>query len=197
MAAYQQQIKALEAQIATLETQNTSAREEICKKLTQLRQNKQTLDEEIAKESVLEHYQKREEELDAEASTRADELDALEEQRDLCEEYVRFKCEYIENGVNQKFRTVKFKLFQTQINGGIKDCCDVYVGAGRLDHGLNTGAAYNAGMDIINALSEHYGVRVPLFIDGAESVSDLLPIDTQIIRLEVSRSDHELRLEVE
>ena len=46
---------------------------------------------------------------------------------------------------------------------------------------------------MIDVLSNYYGVRVPLFIDGAESVSDPLPIDTQVIRLTVSATDRELR----
>ena len=118
---------------------------------------------------------------------------ALEKQKTLCEDFIRFKAGYIEDGVNRQFRTVHFKLFQPQVNGGLKDCCDVYVGGGRLGHGLNTGAEYNAGIDVIDVLSKHYGVRVPLFIDGAESVSDPLPIDTQVIRLTVSATDRELR----
>ena len=48
---------------------------------------------------------------------------------------------------------------------------------------------------MIATLSEHYGIRVPLFVDNAEGVTALLPVDTQVIRLVVSESDQKLRCE--
>ena len=63
--------------------------------------------------------------------------------------------------------------------------------------GLNNGMKINVGIDIINALSRHYGVTVPLFVDNAEGVTRLEESDTQVIRLVVSEHDKELRLEYE
>ena len=60
--------------------------------------------------------------------------------------------------------------------------------------GLNTGAKINVGIDIINTLSRHYGVTVPLFIDNAEAVTKLLDCNAQVIRLVVSEMDKELRV---
>lgn len=53
----------------------------------------------------------------------------------------------------------------------------------------------HAGLDAIAALSEHYGVRAPLVLDGTESFVELVPVGTQVIRLEVSKQDRELRFE--
>lgn len=197
MAAYRQRIAALETEIAGLECQNAVSRGVINQELARLRQEKLSLDDQIAKESVLKDAQARSEELLGEAAAQAEVLTALEKQRALCEEFMRFKVRYIDDSVSGRFRTVRFRLFQPQVNGGLKDCCDVYVGGGRLGHGLNTGAEYNAGIDVIDVLSIHYGVRVPLFIDGAESLSDPLPINTQVISLTVSKEDRVLRMEVE
>ena len=196
MAGYNRQIEALQGQVASLEAQSAESRNALNQELARLRFEKAKLDEAIAGESVLKNSKAREEELLQAMSNAAEELSALDKWRDMAEAFTRFKAQAIEDSVNERFQTVRFKLFQPQVNGGLKECCDVYVGGGRLDHGLNTGAEYNAGIDVINALSEHYGVRVPLFVDGAESVSDLLPIDTQIIRLVVSRDDKELRCEL-
>ena len=196
MAAYNQKMAGLQAQISALEAQSAESRAALEKEIARLRFEKAKLDEAIAEESLLKSSKARENELLQAMSNAAEELSALDKWRDMAEAFTRFKAEYIESGVNEHFQTVRFKLFQPQVNGGLKECCDVYVGGGRLDHGLNTGAEYNAGIDVINALSEHYGVRVPLFVDGAESVSDLLPIDTQVIRLVVSREDKELRCEL-
>ena len=44
----------------------------------------------------------------------------------------------------------------------------------------------NAGIDIINGISSALGVRLPLFIDQKESVTDLIETETQLITLEVT-----------
>jgi len=38
-------------------------------------------------------------------------------------------------------------------------------------------------------------VKAPVFIDNAESITQIKPIDTQIIRLVVSEADKKLRFE--
>jgi hypothetical protein len=58
----------------------------------------------------------------------------------------------------------------------------------------NNGAKINAGLDVIDTLSRFKGIRVPLFIDNAESVTELAAIDTQLIRLVVSEGDKALRI---
>ena len=91
---------------------------------------------------------------------------------------------------------VRFRLFKEQINGGLEDCCDVTVNGIPYATGLNSGAKVNAGIDIINTLSRHYGAQVPLFVDNAESVTQLAQADTQVIRLVVSEADKKLRCEL-
>ena len=48
----------------------------------------------------------------------------LEGQEYLCEEYIKTKVELLEGGINDKFNYVTFKLFETQVNGGINECCE-------------------------------------------------------------------------
>lgn len=196
MEAYEVQIADYLAQIRELETQSADARNEMQAEIARLNAEKSRLDERIAEEKILANYRARESELLNAMANAAEEIATLEKWRDMVDEFTRFKARAIEDSVNGHFRTVRFKMFQPQVNGGLKECCDAYVGGGRLDHGLNTGAEYNAGIDVIDALSLHYGIRVPLFLDGAESVSELLPIDTQTIALRVS-NDNELKLEVQ
>ena len=103
--------------------------------------------------------------------------------------------QFIEEGVNQKFRLARFRLFQEQVNGGLADCCEpTYEG---VPYGsLNNGMRINLGVDVIRTISEHYGLKVPLVVDNAESVTRLAGIDTQVIRLVVSEADQALRVEV-
>ena len=52
---------------------------------------------------------------------------------------------------------------------------------------LNHAMQINSGIDIINALSKHYGVTAPITVDNAEAVNDLEPTDSQLIRLVVTK----------
>ena len=90
---------------------------------------------------------------------------------------------------------VKWKLFDVQKNGGVKNCCEATVNGVSYGTNLNSAAKLNAGLDIISALSEAAGIHLPVWVDNAESVTELLPVDTQVIRLAVSAQDKTLRVE--
>ena len=59
----------------------------------------------------------------------------------------------------------------------------------------NNAAKINAGIEIINVLSEHFGLHLPVFVDNAESVTELYSCDSQVIRLIESEGDKKLRTE--
>lgn len=155
------------------------------------------LSSELSKKSALEYATKRMDELREQAAAASDELNKLDGILFLCEEFTRYKVKFIEESINRRFSMVRFRLFREQINGGLEDCCDVTVDGVPFGEGLNTGARFNAGIDIINTLSRHYGAQVPLFVDNAESVTRLEQADTQVIRLVVSENDKELRRELQ
>ena len=113
----------------------------------------------------------------------------------LLEEFIRFKLNKVSETINSHFNTVNFKLFEMQLNGGMKDCCECTVN-GVPYSTLNSGHRIVAGLDIIRSLSELYGVSVPIFVDNAESLNDFnVPdMDTQLILLSVS-ADKQLKVE--
>ena len=149
----------------------------------------------IAQEATLERAQRRMEELRESARATAAKMEELDKLLDLCGQFVRYKTSYIEESVNRRFRLVNWKLFDEQVNGGVAEQCEAMVGG--VPYGsLNNGAKVNAGLDVISALSQFHGVRVPLFVDNAESVTEMLPMDCQVIRLVVSAGDDKLRVEV-
>lgn len=114
----------------------------------------------------------------------------------LAEKFVQIKAQDIEEKVNSAFRLVRWKLFDVQINGGIKPCCEATVKGIEYGTNLNSAARMNAGLDIINTLGKAVGITVPVWVDNAESVTSMLPIDAQVIRLHVSARDKQLRVEV-
>lgn len=113
----------------------------------------------------------------------------------LLEEFIRFKLDKVSESINSHFKTVNFKLFEMQLNGGMKDCCECTVN-GVPYSTLNSGHRIVAGLDIIRSLSELYGVSAPIFVDNAESLNEFnVPdMDTQLILLSVSE-DKQLKVE--
>lgn len=112
-----------------------------------------------------------------------------------CEQYLLAKINYINSLIINKFNIANFVLFRKNIsNDGIEQCCDTLVNDIPYKS-INDAARINVGMDIISTLIDYYGVSVPIFVDNAESVTDLNMINgkTQIIRLVVSREDSQLR----
>ena len=194
--AAQEKIRGLSEALAELMADTSSAREALQGQLSEVRAEIAKRTDLLSKESLLEYSHKRVEELREDARNASACLDAIERMLYLIDEYTRYKTGFIEESVNRLFRVVRFRLFREQANGGVEDRCDVTVG-GVPYVGVNNGAKINAGIDIIHTLSQAYGVRVPLFVDNAESVTKLEQFDGQIIRLIVSENDKELRVEYE
>lgn len=124
-------------------------------------------------------------ELEEQEKVLAKEYEALESELFLIEKFIVKKVEMLEGQINNKFKLARFKLFKTQINQGIDECCETLYNGVQFNHGLNSGARINVGLDIIRTLSEHYGFSAPIFVDNKESVTDLIDIDAQVITLSV------------
>lgn len=148
----------------------------------------------IGMRNAYDYTKRRIQELREDAQAAADNLSQLDKLLYLMEEFSRYKASFVEGSINERFRIARFRLFREQANGGVEDRCDVvYDGVPYI--GLNNGMKINVGIDIINTLSRAYGVTVPLFVDNAESVTNLEKCDCQVVRLVVSESDKELRVQ--
>ena len=131
-------------------------------------------------------------ELQNEEEVISNKIQALEGQQYALEDFTKTKVELLENAINSKFELVKFRLFDTQINGGLVECCDTLVnGVPYAD--VNNAHKILAGLDIINTLIKFYNTSAPIFIDNRESINEIYNIDTQIISLIVT-TDKELRI---
>ncbi len=196
MEALTQQEAGLMIQVEAIKKDSGTIRREIEGRIHQLEDDVIHLDGLLAKRAVLDYTRERMALLNAEAKENARKLDALDKLLFLMDDFTRFKTQYIEESINEKFQLVKFKLFGEQVNGGVAECCEATVG-GIPYSSLNNGARINAGVDVIRTLSRHFGVAVPLFIDNAESVTKLEQLAGQAIRLCVSSLDKNLRVEVQ
>ena len=149
----------------------------------------------IAKASMNVEIDERIAELQAEQKEIGQKVADQEQMLYLLEEFIRFKLDKVSESINSHFKTVNFKLFEMQLNGGMKDCCECTVN-GVPYSTLNSGHRIVAGLDIIRSLSELYGVSVPIFVDNAESLNEFnVPdMDAQLILLTVSE-DKQLKVE--
>ena len=114
----------------------------------------------------------------------------------LLEEFIRYKMNSVSDAVNSKLGGINVKLFENQINGGMKECCEITYNG--VPYGsLNSGHRIVAGLLIIKSLQELYGIYLPVFVDNSESVNEenFPKMDCQIIKMIVT-DDAELKVEV-
>lgn len=151
--------------------------------------------------TMAENQRRRIGELEKQEKRLSGEFEELEKGLYLCDLFTKAKVSTLTDRINEKFKSVRFRLFVEQLNGGLKEDCEVMIP--RADGSMvpytfaNNAARINAGLEIINTLAGHWGIRMPVFIDNAESVTHLAESDTQTIRLVVSEADKKLRLEVD
>lgn len=88
-----------------------------------------------------------------------------------------------------------FKLFNyNNTNEGYTETCEL-VKDGKPYANLSNGEKIAVGCELIAAISKHYGVSNPVWIDNAEATTKHLEINGQAILLRVSAADAELRIE--
>ena len=188
-----QYIEEAREKIGRIQSDQQAERDRLNSQLSQLNMELTRVSQVLAAKAQLDETRARVDELKAEQRAQATALEEIDRKLAICEEFSRYRCQFITDSVNSRFKLARFRLFTQQINGGVADCCDVMVdGVPYAD--LNNAMQINVGLDIIQTLSEHYGLRVPLVVDNAESVTKLQEIDTQVIRLVVSENDKELRI---
>lgn len=94
----------------------------------------------------------------------------------------------LEERVNKLFMLIKFKMFETLLNGSTKPTC-VLTMHGVPYNDLSNSEKINAGIDLIRAMNTYNDMYAPIIIDNAESCNDILPTSCQQIRLVVSRDE--------
>lgn len=152
------------------------------------------IDKQLNERTVQERTKERIKELENEEENIANKVQELEAQQYQIEQFTKTKVELLENAINSKFEVVKFRLFDTQINGGLVECCDTLVN-GVPYSDVNNAHKILAGLDIINTLIKFYKTSAPIFIDNRESINELYNINAQVISLIVTQ-DEKLRIEV-
>lgn len=157
----------------------TGCKQEISREIDRLKTT-------LAKKDIIERNNARIAELEALMRGQSEELAALEGIEFTITTFTKARIEAVERKINGMFQMVKFKMYEQQINGGEIETCEATV-SGVPFSDLNDAGRINAGLDIVNAICQYEGIYAPIFCDNSESVNNLLPTQSQKIRLVVSR----------
>lgn len=187
----QKEVDKLQEIVNQINTEDTT---EIQDKKSRIIEQINIINKQLNEREVQEKTKARIEELESQEEEIAKKIQELESQQFQIEEFTKMKIELLENAINSKFEIVNFRLFKTQINGGLEECCDTLVN-GVPYSDVNNAHKIIAGLDIIKTLSKFYNNSAPIFIDNRESINTLCTINTQIISLIVTE-DEKLRIEV-
>lgn len=200
------EVQEIQRQIAEKETAMSkgSSAEEIRQRLKAEEENLQSQLTEVEKQLAL---AKRNIEIDEDISKLREKQKSFEQQKANCEKILfqldlvsRKKNELLTEDINKNFDIVKWQMFEYQKNGDYKDCCIPTIDSKRFGESTNTGREVLAKLDIIKGLQRFYGQSYPIFLDGAECLSDetvkRIEMDCQLILLKVTE-DKELKIEME
>lgn len=184
----------IELEIEQIQTSLEESIKTIENEIATLEQARKDVQDDLNKINIAKEFDERIKELEKTERELAEYYEELEKEIYLTEEFTRVKVTLIEGRIAEKFKYARFKLFEEQINGGLNEICETMYEGVPYSRGLNNAARINVGLDIINTLSEHYGVYVPIFIDNRESVTDLIDVKSQVISLVVDPKAVELEV---
>jgi len=153
------------------------------------------LKEKLSTKKAIDDAEVRKQELLDDQKNYAQQIADLEKDEFVIENFEKVKSDRIENPINDLFKTVRFKLYKTQLNEGLDPCCECLIN-GVPFAAANSADMIKSGIEIINVLNEYFQISLPIVVDNAEAVVTPLPeTSNQLIKLYASEKDLILRVE--
>lgn len=109
--------------------------------------------------------------------------------------FMQAESELISKAVNDRFEHIEFRLFKTNLNGGIEECCDPML-HGVTYAGASSGEKMLMQVDAAQAVGTYYGLRMPMVLDDRHALTQDLETECQIIALRIKEGQKELTVEV-
>lgn len=181
------QIADLEATLeAGTEKVDTSEYQERKKELSR---NRDEVKAKLSDRERIEQFKKQIADLEAKEKNLAQQIADAEREEYTVQQFTKAKIDECEKRINGLFTMVTFRLFDYTIEDAKKEnpvetCIPLVNGVPFAV--ANTADQFNGGLDIINTLCKFYGVSVPIFIDGRESVNEIIHTQSQVINLVVT-----------
>ena len=201
--AYNTELRELEAKLKEAEQTTDEKYLAAQKRMDELNAQLASGDTRAAAEAQIKALDKRIEELKTQETYLGRQLAEADQRITLAERFVQLQAADIEDKINAGFQRVRWVMFDRQVNGGIAPCCRATVQSDKEDvytayeSNTNTARQYNAGLDIIAALSEAMNLHLPVWVDNAESCTKLENVKNQTIRLQVAAEHKEIKVEAD
>lgn len=153
----------------------------------------ETLVAQLSKRTDVEADKQRVSELEKKMQDLNIELAEYERKEFVITEFSKARSAAIEARINGLFSIVRFRWIAVAINGTESETCEATLN-GKPYSTCSNAERINIGLDIINAICKSEDIFAPIFIDNAESINDIMPMQSQTVNLIVSR-DAQLRIE--
>jgi len=186
----------IQAEIDNISSAEQAVTSEIQKEIDAVKAEIRALTADLSALDTNKKADERIQELTAIEKTMAAQLEEIEGQLYMVENFYRAKVNLLEGKINAKFGLARFKLFEDQINGGLSEVCETTLN-GVPYSSMNNAGRVQVGLDIIRTLQAHYGIIAPVWIDNRESIVELPEMAGQVISLIVSEADKQLRIETQ
>lgn len=142
----------------------------------------------LASKDIITTNDNRRKELEAQEKDFAQQIASMEKIEYQIETFTKRKVTEVEKRVNALFPTVRFRMFNVQVNGGEEPACECLVNGVPFSD-ANNAAKINAGVEIINVFASVHNITAPIWCDNAESVNQIIYTDSQIIKLYVTEDE--------
>lgn len=124
------------------------------------------------------------------------ELYEVQRKLDEVEAYNKARIDLSTEKINSMFENVQFQLYKENLVGTTEECCIARNKRGVKITNTNTAQKIQAGLEIINVLSQKAKVYAPIFIDNRESITTIPQMNCQIINL-IKTTDNEINISYE
>jgi DNA repair exonuclease SbcCD ATPase subunit len=162
-------------------------------KKKQLMDERDQIVNQLSQKAVIDNNNAAISKLEEESKDLSQKIADVEKEEFLIAEFMREKIEECEKRINGRFTFVDWKLFDHNNDGSEFECCiPLNKKNGTPFQVTNTADQLNIGIDVINTLSDFYGVIAPIFIDRRESVTTIIDTKAQIINLIVLKGQEEI-----
>lgn len=184
-----EQLKAIQTTEAAPATENNSEAIAKCKAyIAELTTQQEILLRRLAARDTNQRIAEERTRLEARQRLLADAMAENEGEEQQMQSYRKAKIMAVENGVSSLFTLVRWKMYEPNLtNDGEREVCTALIDGVPYEQ-QNRATQVNAGIDIVNAFAKAYQVSMPLFVDNAESVTNLLPTNGQCITLTVVKN---------
>jgi hypothetical protein len=192
------QYEELNAKVKELESETDTDDSEAINKLLENKRKVQADMETLKSQLAMRENKKRAEERITELTIEGKRLAGLmadeKKVQYQCEQFLKAKAQLLESNINSLFSSLSFRLFDIQINEGIRDDCTPMIRNEVEYKDASHSEQIRANLEICAVMQRAANISVPVFCDNCEAATWLPKMDCQLIRLYVSEKDKTIRI---